>query len=193
MKQSEGLDNPRQQHQRHPACAMHGRHHRKSRWIEENVKRTAETFFETNCETIDIFWKVPPSHSFFLAPCRHKKMMMDDGLLSLLQVLFSSTLLTFTNMPKKKSKKNNSKSPLIDEDEEIRSLETRIEQEAPERGFAPPLSQTVAFRALPLSNATLTGLEQAKKTFTTMTEIQNACIPHALAGRDILGAARTGR
>ena len=96
-------------------------------------------------------------------------------------------------MPKKNNKKNKSKSPLIDENEEIRSLETRIEQEAPERGFAPPLSQTVSFRALPLSNATLTGLEQAKKTFTTMTAIQNACIPHALAGRDILAAARTGR
>jgi ATP-dependent RNA helicase DDX10/DBP4 len=26
-----------------------------------------------------------------------------------------------------------------------------------------------------------------------MTDIQNACIPHALKGRDILGAARTGR
>ena len=32
-----------------------------------------------------------------------------------------------------------------------------------------------------------------KKQFWTMTDIQNACIPHALKGRDILGAARTGR
>ena len=32
-----------------------------------------------------------------------------------------------------------------------------------------------------------------KKQFWTMTDIQNACIPHALRGRDILGAARTGR
>jgi superfamily II DNA/RNA helicase len=32
-----------------------------------------------------------------------------------------------------------------------------------------------------------------KKQFLIMTDIQNACIPHALKGRDILGAARTGR
>jgi len=31
-----------------------------------------------------------------------------------------------------------------------------------------------------------------KKQFWIMTDIQNACIPHALRGRDILGAARTG-
>lgn len=79
------------------------------------------------------------------------------------------------------------------DDEEIELLNARIEAESPNRGFAPPLHQQVSFRALPLSNATLTGLEQAKKPFSTMTAIQNACIPHALAGRDILGAARTGR
>jgi ATP-dependent RNA helicase DDX10/DBP4 len=92
-----------------------------------------------------------------------------------------------------KNKKKSASLNIVNEDEEIRSLEARIQEESPASGFAPPLSQQVAFRALPLSNATLTGLEQAKKTFTTMTAIQNACIPHALAGRDILGAARTGR
>ena len=77
---------------------------------------------------------------------------------------------------------------------EIASLEARIRDETPDRGYAPPLEQRVAFRALPLSEPTLRGLEEAKPTpFTTMTAIQNACIPHALAGRDILGAARTGR
>lgn len=91
------------------------------------------------------------------------------------------------------SKKKIKGSIVMTEDDEIRSLEARIEEEAPDCGYAPPLTQQVAFRALPLSNATLTGLEQAKKSFTTMTAIQNACIPHALAGRDILGAARTGR
>lgn len=80
----------------------------------------------------------------------------------------------------------------LSEDEEIASLNTRIEAEAPDRGFAPPLHQQVAFRALPLSEATLTGLEKGRKSFTNMTAIQNACIPHALVGRDILGAARTG-
>lgn len=77
---------------------------------------------------------------------------------------------------------------------EIASLAARIQQETPDRGYAPPLEQRVAFRALPLSEPTLRGLEGAKPApFTTMTAIQNACIPHALAGRDILGAARTGR
>lgn len=75
---------------------------------------------------------------------------------------------------------------------EIAALEKRIKAEAPERGYAAPLEQRVAFRALPLSDATLRGLEEAKPPFTTMTAIQNACIPHALAGRDVLGAARTG-
>jgi superfamily II DNA/RNA helicase len=90
----------------------------------------------------------------------------------------------------------------------------------------------VSFRSLPISDATLRGLEgddgdgdggrkkrqqkrrindgsssgknsdsrnkngdnlSNKKQFWTMTDIQNACIPHALMGRDILGAARTGR
>lgn len=80
--------------------------------------------------------------------------------------------------------------------DEIQALEERIQEESPQRGYAPPLHQKIAFRSLPLSEATLRGLEQEpsskKKSFTTMTAIQNACIPHALAGRDILGAARTG-
>mmetsp|Transcript_30047 Transcript_30047/g.65057 ORF Transcript_30047/g.65057 Transcript_30047/m.65057 type:complete len:766 (+) Transcript_30047:115-2412(+) len=80
------------------------------------------------------------------------------------------------------------------EQDEIASLEMRIIEEAPAKGYAPPLDQRVAFRALPISDATLRGLESGHKTkkFTTMTAIQNACIPHALAGRDVLGAARTG-
>ena len=79
------------------------------------------------------------------------------------------------------------------QDAEIEALTERIQAESPQRGYAPPLSQQVAFRALPLSDATLKGLELAKTKYQTMTAIQNACIPHALAGRDILGAARTGR
>lgn len=108
-------------------------------------------------------------------------------------------------------------------DEIIRILEKRIVEEAPKRGYVPSLTQRVAFRALPISELTLMGLEnnntnskeKYKKNkkkhpsgsavsttttptptttaFTTMTAIQNACIPHALAGRDILGAAKTGR
>ncbi len=104
------------------------------------------------------------------------------------------------------------------EEAEISSLRRRIEDECPDRGFAPPLNQKVSFRSLPISEKTLRGLEDGdgkqkqqqkqqqkqgkakkpgnfsnKKQFWTMTDIQNACIPHALKGRDILGAARTGR
>jgi superfamily II DNA/RNA helicase len=78
-------------------------------------------------------------------------------------------------------------------EQEIASLSARVIEEAPARGYAPSITQTVAFQALPLSNATLRGLMEAKTPFTTMTAIQNACIPHALVERDILGAARTGR
>jgi len=85
------------------------------------------------------------------------------------------------------------KKPEGGEDEVIAELERRVVDEAPPRGFAPDLKQTVAFRALPLSEPTLRGLDGAKpQPFTTMTAIQNACIPHALVGRDVLGAAKTG-
>lgn len=77
-------------------------------------------------------------------------------------------------------------------EEELSSLTQRVIDEAPARGYAPPLHQTIAFRALPLSQLTLRGLDDAKTPYTTMTAIQNACIPHALTGRDILGAAKTG-
>ncbi len=91
-------------------------------------------------------------------------------------------------------------------DEEIASLEKRISNETPVRGYAPPLGQKVEFRSLAISEATLQGLTEGEgggkrkknpdgrdcKTFTVVTDIQNACIPHALAGRDILGAAKTG-
>ncbi len=105
---------------------------------------------------------------------------------------------------------------------EIQTLQRRIEEATPEPGYAPPLHQSVSFRSLPLSQNTLRGLEDGsggsggsggsskkgsgkssgdagagaggkeKKSFTIMTDIQNATIPHALSGRDILGAARTG-
>ena len=46
------------------------------------------------------------------------------------------------------------------------------------------------FSELPLSGRTRQAL--AEGGFTRLTDIQRAAIPHALAGRDILGAARTG-
>ncbi len=48
----------------------------------------------------------------------------------------------------------------------------------------------MAFSELPLSAATQSGLHAA--SYTSLTAIQRAAIPHALAGRDILGAAKTG-
>jgi ATP-dependent RNA helicase DDX10/DBP4 len=96
----------------------------------------------------------------------------------------------------KHSRRNNSNGNTYSEqiDDQVTILEARIQQESPDSGYVPPLQQTVAFRALPISDLTLKGLEEGdkRKKFITMTPIQNACIPHALAGRDILGAARTG-
>eukprot|EP00850_Spirogloea_muscicola_P003244 SM000013S26413 [mRNA] locus=s13:218728:223041:- [translate_table: standard] len=46
------------------------------------------------------------------------------------------------------------------------------------------------FAGLPLSQRTLSGLKEAK--YLTMTAIQRAALPHALCGRDVLGAAKTG-
>ena len=89
-------------------------------------------------------------------------------------------------------------------DDEIAELEERIaSDEIPKSGHVPPLGQKVEFSTLPISAPTLQGLTEGVgggsknrnenvKNFTIMTDIQNACIPHALAGRDILGAAKTG-
>ena len=86
--------------------------------------------------------------------------------------------------------------------QEIEALNDRIISETPNRGYHfVPLSNNncengtndVLFSSMPISNATLRGLHNNKhKKFVTMTDIQHAVIPHALAGRDILGAARTG-
>eukprot|EP00980_Cylindrotheca_fusiformis_P008221 scaffold1736_cov127-Cylindrotheca_fusiformis.AAC.35 len=83
---------------------------------------------------------------------------------------------------------NRSKIPL---EEEVAALNARIESETPARGTIPSSKNSVvAFGSLPLSQSTLQGLEF--NAYTNMTAIQSASIPHALAGRDILGAAKTG-
>ncbi|KAL1527129.1 hypothetical protein AB1Y20_015811 [Prymnesium parvum] len=92
-----------------------------------------------------------------------------------------------------------------DEEHEVEELRARVLREAPEPG-ANPLRDELAelrvpeerlryvsakkFAELPLSRATLGGLARGK--WARMTEIQRAAIPHALAGRDVLGAAKTG-
>ena len=78
-----------------------------------------------------------------------------------------------------------------DPTEEIAELERRIAEESPRRGWCPGAEETAArFDALPLSSRTLQGLTSGG--FETMKPIQRCAIPHALAGRDVLGAARTG-
>lgn len=99
----------------------------------------------------------------------------------------------------------------LSEVQEIELLESWIENGKPESGSnplsLPPLSKdspvgriddntfsayagSQRFDQLPLSQKTKDGLKEAK--FTKMTEIQRASLPHALCGRDILGAAKTG-
>ena len=46
------------------------------------------------------------------------------------------------------------------------------------------------FAELPLSKRSQKALDEAG--YSRMTAIQRAAIPHALAGRDVLGAAKTG-
>ena len=90
------------------------------------------------------------------------------------------------------------------ESAEIEDLTERVQSEAPERGANPLVADAEEvqvdgkvvygkqkkFEHLPLSTRTLKGLSEGK--WTRMTDIQRAAIPHALAGRDVLGAAKTG-
>lgn len=92
-----------------------------------------------------------------------------------------------------------------EEDSEVNELRERVINEAPEPGSnslrddleelrvpEERLKYVAAkkFSDLPISRATLAGL--AKGKWQRMTDIQRAAIPHALAGRDVLGAAKTG-
>jgi ATP-dependent RNA helicase DDX10/DBP4 len=80
----------------------------------------------------------------------------------------------------------------------VACLQARLQAEAPARGTNPlslgPDAEGYAaareFHQLPLSKLTLEGL--AAHNFKTLTAIQRAALPHALAGRDVLGAAKTG-
>ncbi|OQR91734.1 ATP-dependent RNA helicase dbp4 [Thraustotheca clavata] len=74
------------------------------------------------------------------------------------------------------------------EAKEVALLNERIELETPARGSQ--IEDVESFDVLPLSMATKNGLKRCK--FTKPTKIQIGAIPHALAGRDILAAAKTG-
>lgn len=86
---------------------------------------------------------------------------------------------------------------------EIEQLAARCQDEAPEPGSNPldtedaeitaeraSYGRARKFSELPISQRTLAGLGKGK--WARMTDIQRAAIPHALAGRDVLGAAKTG-
>lgn len=82
--------------------------------------------------------------------------------------------------------------------QEIQDLLAAIDAGAPEPGsdalqHKPDEGQyagTHKFAELPLSQYTQRALAEHK--FVTMTAIQRATLPHAICGRDILGAAKTG-
>ncbi|KAG8658185.1 DEAD-box ATP-dependent RNA helicase 32 isoform X2 [Manihot esculenta] len=97
------------------------------------------------------------------------------------------------------------------EQEEVSLLNEWIESQKPDSGSntlaLPPLPSnapvgrlsdgtfsryagSTKFSELPMSKKTLDGLK--KSDYVSMTEIQRASLPHALCGRDILGAAKTG-
>lgn len=112
--------------------------------------------------------------------------------------------------PQRRARKRGSRSRF--EADEIAELERRIKEESPRRGWHPEeissssAKKAAKFSSLPISGRTLRGLEAGH--FEIMKPIQHAAIPHvssrnaascsygpclqALAGRDILGAARTG-
>ena len=68
--------------------------------------------------------------------------------------------------------------------EDVEELENRV------RELDPVDSSTVTFSDLPLSEATLSGLEASH--FKTLTDIQKRAVPLGLKGSDILAAAITG-
>eukprot|EP00762_Andalucia_godoyi_P003817 ANDGO_08635.mRNA.1 hypothetical protein len=73
---------------------------------------------------------------------------------------------------------------------EIERLRGRIESESPQEGSVVAASSLKKFTELPLSERTMQGLEEAG--YKTLTDVQRMAIPHALCGRDVLGAAKTG-
>ena len=88
---------------------------------------------------------------------------------------------------KKKAKKD--KKDKEDEEGEQEKEETATSEDS-EKPAAATYGTARTFAELPLSIMTQRGL--AACNYVELTPVQRAAIPHALAGRDILGAARTG-
>ncbi|TQD92521.1 hypothetical protein C1H46_021857 [Malus baccata] len=114
-------------------------------------------------------------------------------------------------MRKPKSKKSRMQSK-HSELQEVELLKSWIESQQPERGSNPtslpalPLDARAGrldstrfsryagatrFDQLPISKKTKDALRQSKN-YVQMSDIQRACLPHALCGRDVCGAAKTG-
>ncbi|KAI0398520.1 DEAD-domain-containing protein [Xylariaceae sp. FL0594] len=70
------------------------------------------------------------------------------------------------------------------EEQTLEQLQKAIDE------FDPQTTPATEFSNLPLSTPTASGIEASH--FKTLTDIQARAIPHALKGRDILGAAKTG-
>eukprot|EP00727_Mastigamoeba_balamuthi_P012017 m51a1_g7438 putative rna helicase (770) ;mRNA; f:73431-76364 len=106
---------------------------------------------------------------------------------------------------KPQDKRSRKKDERARDEEEIATLGKRIKAEVPPRGLNPleakegegtgegyvvQYPEARRFDELPVSQRTALGLADAG--FVDMTPVQRAAIPQALAGRDVLGAARTG-
>jgi ATP-dependent RNA helicase DDX10/DBP4 len=76
------------------------------------------------------------------------------------------------------------------EAEEIATLQVAVAEAAPVSGTTAGGGGSERFDRLPISQYTRDGLKSAN--YNTLTAIQRAALPHALAGRDVLGAAKTG-
>ena len=93
------------------------------------------------------------------------------------------------------------------ESDEIAAIERALAEGAPPHGINPlalpppaaeggeaPQQPSVAaakrFDELPISEYSKQGLREAK--YFSLTAVQRAALPHALCGRDVLGAAKTG-
>lgn len=89
-------------------------------------------------------------------------------------------------------RKISSKAPEVDEDAEVALLKQRYVElaESHPSGSQHSSSVEVRFRDMPLSERTRRGLSD--ESMEVATDIQAAAIAHALQGRDVLGAAKTG-
>ena len=95
--------------------------------------------------------------------------------------------LSKSHVLKKKQKRVKRQLSVKKEAEEIQLLEERIKKEF---SSAESIAEYSKFVDLPITRRMVNNLTDAK--FTTLTKIQRLAAPIAIAGKDILGAAKTG-